>query len=257
VLLGGVATRGVLVERPRLPGLGLLLLPHLVEDVRVAVRRRRVRVPVAELGHRRAPRRRLIAARAALGPGPLDGVGDEAVAAALGAVRVHRRLLDAVPAASPRRLAAGVAVVRRPGVGAGRPRRRVAGAALVPRGRRRSRRRPPGIGAVRRRRGDGEGLRVLGGVVGVDHLAAGALALARVLEVERVRHVAIVVPVAELGDVRVLLLLRAHKRSIQAEKDQPLPQIFFLEQMWNCLLQCKLTIAPWLCFSATQKKTTP
>jgi hypothetical protein len=51
---------GVAVVRAvprRVPRLALLLLPHLVEDVRVPVRRRRVRVPVPELGHRGAPRR--------------------------------------------------------------------------------------------------------------------------------------------------------------------------------------------------------
>jgi hypothetical protein len=47
---------GVAVVRA-VPRLALLLLPHLVEDVRVPVRRRRVRVPVPELGHRGAPRR--------------------------------------------------------------------------------------------------------------------------------------------------------------------------------------------------------
>lgn len=57
VVLAGAAGGGaVLAEAGRL-GLRLLLLPDLVEDVRVAVRRRRVRVPVAELGHRRPPRR--------------------------------------------------------------------------------------------------------------------------------------------------------------------------------------------------------
>jgi hypothetical protein len=54
LLAAGVAVRAV---PRRLPRLALLLLPHLVEDVRVPVRRRRVRVPVPELGHRGAPRR--------------------------------------------------------------------------------------------------------------------------------------------------------------------------------------------------------
>lgn len=181
----------------------------------------------------RAEPHRLVAAQASLGP----GVRDEAVPRALGAVWVHRRLLDAVPAASPptsaspRLLTAGVAVVgRRPGVGVGRGHRRrrvAAGPALVPRGRRRRCRRPPGVGAVRRRRRDGEGLRVLGGVVGVDHLAAGALALARVLEVECVRHVAIIVPVAELRDMRVLLLLLgARKTSNSSPEESAIATIF-------------------------------
>lgn len=175
---------------------------------------------------------RLVATRgAALAAGSVDGVGDEAVpGAALGgviagglvarvAVRVHRRLLDAVPstaaagASSPRRLAAGVAVVRRAGVGVGRLRRR---------------RGPPGVGAVGRRRDDGEGLRVLGGVVGVDHLAA--LALARVLEVERIRHIAVPVPVAELGDVRLVLLL--HCNCKPREEDSVISgHAFFLHEI--------------------------
>jgi hypothetical protein len=159
---------------------------------------------------------RLVAAGAALAARPLHGVGHEAVAAALGvvaglarrvAVRVHRRLLDASARASGTASSAGgVAVVRRrPGVGVGRHRRRVAGPALVARRRGRGRR-PPRVGR-RRGHGGGVGLRVLGGVVGVDHLAA--LALARVLEVERVRHIPGVVPVAELGDLRLVLLLHS------------------------------------------------
>lgn len=245
VSLGGVAVAGgggaALAEpRRRLPGglAGLLLLPHLVEDVRVAVRRRRVRVPVAEPRHRRPPRRCLVAARGAAAAALGAGVGDEAAAvAAAPAVGVgvqrrrRRRVLDAVrrpaaaacpPASSScrRRLAttSGVAVVRRAaGVGGWRRRRRrVARGALVV-GRRRRR------GSARRWRGDGggEGLRVVDGVVGVEHLAGGGdLALARVLEVDGVRHVAAIVPVAEFRHVRVLLLLLRHGRRGDRSIDQ-------------------------------------
>jgi hypothetical protein len=93
------------------------------------------------------------------------------------------------------------------------------------RGRRRQVRRRPavlGAGAPRGRRGvgGGEGLRVLDGVVGVHRLAA--LALARVVEVDRVGNVAVVVPVAELGDVSGVLLLLLH--GCKWEKNQKLPR---------------------------------
>lgn len=68
------------------------------------------------------------------------------------------------------------------------------------------------------------------GVVGVHGLGAGGLALAGVVEVERVGHVAVVVPVAELGDVRpvlLLLLLQIHKNPSVTAAIVPLVPLAF------------------------------